>query len=448
MTRSATPALIIGLAMALLLPASGQAVPVLSVGSATGQPGTTVDVPISFANDSNIVALQMDVLFDPAEVTAGVPVIGPGVVTDHEIDSSLVAAGQLRIIIYSPTSTILASGDVAVIPFTLAVSVVAPVPLDLANQQYVQAFAVIVAGSTTDGVIGLGPPCVPGDVFPDGLGDELTNLLDVVHTRRKILANSPRNARDLGCGNQFPGDIVCQEGSGIKHWCARPDAFFSLGDLIVLRRIVLRIYTVTCAGCAPRGGVPEPYVPGDVAPRGATNGIVDVADVVTALRVSVGLETATPDERAKADVAPSLRQGALTLAQGNGSIDVADVVLMLRTAVGLEQLAWPQRRLAVRLDTPSPHVAFSAAVTGWPEWAEPVAAESPQCAAADVPLEVAGSRWAAICVADPVVSSGPADLLTITFRGPRVDVAGLALELQLAGPDMALVPGQASLLAR
>ena len=205
---------------------------------------------------------------------------------------------------------------------------------------------------------------------------------------------------------------------------------------------------VTCSGCAPRGALPPVYVPGDVAPRGAPNGVVDISDVVTALRVSVGLESATPEEHAKADVAPSLRQGMLTLAQGNGSIDVGDVVLMLRAAVGLEQLAWPERRLAVHLDTTSPHVACSAAITGWPAWAEPVAAASPRCAPADVPLEVAGSRWGAVCVSDPLEGSGPADILTITFRGPRVDVSSLRLELQLAGPGMVLVPGQASLAAR
>lgn len=448
MSRSAAPTLLLCLVVALLDPASGQALPALSVGAASGLPGTTVDVPIEFVNDSDIVALQFDVLFDPAEATAGVPAIGPDVLTGHDIDSNLVAPGQLRIIIYSTNSDVLASGVVAVIPFTPAVTVVAPVPLAPANVQYVQAFAVIVPGSSAGGEIGLGPPCVPGDIFPDGVGDELANLLDIVNARRKLLTNAPRNARDLSCGNQFPGDIVCQEGSGIKHWCARPDAFFSLGDFIVLRRIVLQVYAVTCAGCAPRGGAPEPYVPGDVAPRGATNGMVDVADVVTALRVSVGLDAATPEEIAKADVAPSLRQAALTLARGDGSIDVADVVLMLRAAVGLEQLAWPERRLAVRLDSATQHVAFSAAVTGWPAWAEPLGAASPQCAPDDVELEVAGSRWGAICVADPVVSVGPADILTITFRGPRVDAASLALELQLAGPGMVLVPGQASLVAR
>ena len=151
MTRSAV------LAVALaLLPVVAQAAPALSVGAATGNPGTTVDVPIAFVNDSDIVALQFDVVFDPAEATAGVAVIGPDVVSGHDIDSNLVAPGQLRVILFSTNSDVLSSGDIALIPFTLGAGVTAPVPLALTNVQYVQAFAVIAPGSATGGVIGLG----------------------------------------------------------------------------------------------------------------------------------------------------------------------------------------------------------------------------------------------------------------------------------------------------
>jgi Zn-dependent metalloprotease len=78
---------------------------------------------------------------------------------------------------------------------------------------------------------------------------------------------------------------------------------------------------------------------GDVAPRGATDGVVNVADVVLALRFAVALDAPTPDERRRADVTPfdTIAPGPPPLVRPvpDGRIDVADVVLLLRVAVGL-----------------------------------------------------------------------------------------------------------------
>ena len=83
---------------------------------------------------------------------------------------------------------------------------------------------------------------------------------------------------------------------------------------------------------------------GDVAPTGGDD-MVDIADVVRALRASVGLDSLGEAELHDGDVSPARRAGELLIVTGNGILDVADVVLLLRAAVGLERLAWPERRL-------------------------------------------------------------------------------------------------------
>ena len=78
---------------------------------------------------------------------------------------------------------------------------------------------------------------------------------------------------------------------------------------------------------------------GDVAPRGAPNGIVNIGDVVRALRFAVGLEVPTAAELRRANVAPANvapgvpNVAAPTLA-GQARVDVADVVLVLQASVG------------------------------------------------------------------------------------------------------------------
>jgi hypothetical protein len=90
-------------------------------------------------------------------------------------------------------------------------------------------------------------------------------------------------------------------------------------------------------GC---GAVAPSHVLGDLAPRGAPDERISVADVVVALRLAVQLDTPTADEMVTGDVAP----GAVTepwttppvfTASPNGSIDVGDAVVILRAAVGL-----------------------------------------------------------------------------------------------------------------
>jgi hypothetical protein len=85
----------------------------------------------------------------------------------------------------------------------------------------------------------------------------------------------------------------------------------------------------------------------DVAPAGAVDGLVTVADTVRLLHFAVLTERPTPDEARRADVAPSLRLDAgtpelvLPRLEPPSEIDVSDVVLCLRVAVELSAIDGP-----------------------------------------------------------------------------------------------------------
>lgn len=87
------------------------------------------------------------------------------------------------------------------------------------------------------------------------------------------------------------------------------------------------------------------FVWGDIAPRGAPDGLVNVSDAVLALRFTVQLETPSEEELRRGNVVPvevihgsGLLVPTLTVPR---TIDVGDVVAIMRTAVGLQSYAAP-----------------------------------------------------------------------------------------------------------
>jgi uncharacterized repeat protein (TIGR02543 family) len=86
--------------------------------------------------------------------------------------------------------------------------------------------------------------------------------------------------------------------------------------------------TANCTVTAAFSLIPPPVYPsGDIT----GDGQVDVSDALKVLRIVVGLVTATPEEKTKADVAP-LENGKPS---PDGVIDIADALLILQKAVGL-----------------------------------------------------------------------------------------------------------------
>jgi large repetitive protein len=61
------------------------------------------------------------------------------------------------------------------------------------------------------------------------------------------------------------------------------------------------------------------------------DGLVNIQDAMTVLRMAVGLDQVTPEALAHADVAPLVNG----VPHPDGKIDVGDVLIILRKVVGL-----------------------------------------------------------------------------------------------------------------
>jgi hypothetical protein len=431
-----------GLAGLLLLAVAARATaaPDLVVGAASGSPGATVTVPVTFTTNGTAVAFQLDVLFPAADLAAGVPARGPAIAaTDHALTTNVVAPGRLRLILTSNTLQLLPSGVAIEVPFTIAAAASAGVkalPIDRA--EVVNAAAVrlqptsLVAGSVTVIV-----DCVPGDIAPTGVGDGVLNLQDFVIGRRKLLGIVAAHARDAACGDLAPGAVSCDRATGTDDWCAPGDDVFSIADVVVLRRLLLEVIGLSCAACAPRTA--PPAGPGDVAPPGG-DGRVDVADAVVALRWATGLEAPSDEARTRADVAPAAMGG---VGPGDGRLDVADVVLVLRAATGHATLAWPERELELVLEGPGPLEALVARVAGWPAEARLVDVAVAGCDGAGSGVDVGDGRWGLACSSDTGAIPGPVRLV-VRYRGPApVDLPSgsvVAEGIEYGDPDLQPVP--------
>jgi PKD repeat protein len=103
------------------------------------------------------------------------------------------------------------------------------------------------------------------------------------------------------------------------------------GGSTTLIRAAILLPTTSTSDC-PTG------VLGDIAPPPDGNGRLDIGDPVIALRISVGLEVATPEMIARGDVAPGVREGLIHHVHGNGVIDIGDAVVLLQAVTELIRL--------------------------------------------------------------------------------------------------------------
>ncbi len=107
----------------------------LSVGTARGFPGQTVEVPVSLrygTNDPrNVVALQADVGYE-APATPGTAV-GGSALQGHLLRTRETAAGTQRLLTYALNNAVMSNGVVATIPFTIAPGTRSNVRLTLDN---------------------------------------------------------------------------------------------------------------------------------------------------------------------------------------------------------------------------------------------------------------------------------------------------------------------------
>jgi hypothetical protein len=237
---------------------------------------------------------------------------------------------------------------------------------------------------------------------------------------------------------------------GADSFCTTGNGQFQLGDIVVLRRLLLEVQELSCATCAPQTSPSAGHVPADVAPRGRPNGLVDIADVVVLLRMAVGLDAPTPEELLRADIAPAVHEQGGPAVGGDGEVNIGDVVLGLRASVRLETLRWQERELAFHVDAPVGYVAFMAAVIGWPAWAALSGEERAECLGdGELSLEASGDRVGVTCVTDPRVVSGPGDAAAIRYRAPKaVGISSLSLRSELVDSALETIPTSVRMVAR
>jgi PKD repeat protein len=292
---------------------------------------------------------------------------------------------------------------------------------------------------------GCAPDCMPGDIFPEG-GDGVVDLRDYRAARRKAHHRELVDEWDLRCGDLAPGAVTCRVRRAANFWCPAPDGRLRPKDANVIKKIARGGLVVGCAFCeVPEEPTAVPFVPGDLAPMGAVDGVVTVGDVVFALRVAVGLNSAEGDQLVRGDVAPKGAEEGGSVAGGDGAIDIADVVAILDAAAGVETLRWPRRELEVAV----PSDAWLAAIvelSSWPAWATVVSAEAAECLEAedaDV-LEFEDGVVAVSCVADLPAGLGRQPFARVVYRaaGP-VDVAALGVQAAWLDGSLEEVTGEA-----
>jgi len=157
------------LAWVLVLPSLVSAERSLVVGMVSSSPGAAATVPVTFTNDGTVVGLQFDVSYDPS-VLSLTGISGGGAVVDHVIESNVVIAGQLRIVVHSPTNAALASGTLLSLGFDVDIAASGFAPL---------APSTVVLG---DQVATMRPPTSLQsggvDVVPDGCGSLNVEQID------------------------------------------------------------------------------------------------------------------------------------------------------------------------------------------------------------------------------------------------------------------------------
>jgi hypothetical protein len=109
---------LIALAM-LFLPGMAAAAPLIAIAATNGVPGTTVQVPVLLATDTNLLSAEFDLRFNSKSLTASPPVAGDAV-ADHMVASCEVKSGVLRVAINSFSHAQLKDGVLVFVPMTIA----------------------------------------------------------------------------------------------------------------------------------------------------------------------------------------------------------------------------------------------------------------------------------------------------------------------------------------
>ena len=139
-----------------LLPQTRAATSLL-ISPTRGQPGVSVPVPLTLLGETNVVAFQADVLFDPAKISPGNAVAGAAT-AHHLVASSDPAPGIKRVLCYSLASEAITDGILARLNFAIAPGLTDnAVRLSLSNVVLVTASAGVVSAVHGNGLIVIHP---------------------------------------------------------------------------------------------------------------------------------------------------------------------------------------------------------------------------------------------------------------------------------------------------
>ncbi|MEM7249418.1 MAG: hypothetical protein AAF533_29175 [Acidobacteriota bacterium] len=413
----------------------------LSVGNVQVPASGTIEVPIILTPATDATAFQVD-LTHPAGFVAGTPILGPGA-ADHEAHVEVIDGTTVRLLVFSRTNALLGAGVSALVPFT-----VPPATPDGDFDLMPTLPEVVGPGAVVHGGVSLGDgtieviPCFLGDLHPDGAGDAQLDLGDYVQALAQVRGGGVASVRYTDCGGLAPGSLFCS-GSVVENWCpqAGADGSFDIDDALALRRVVAGVRRISCEPCNGTGVAPAPVpIAGDVT----GDDLLNIADVVELLRISVGLVVPTADQELVGDIAPADLVADVTEVEGDDAIDIADVVMGLRGSVGLITLDWSEQRLIVSMPGVAPFAAFSARVSGLPDGVGIPTVEDLPAGCVDASGESGfdgyGDTWAVTCVSSgPDITGVSGTVATFVYRGPQqVDPASITFAFEMI--DATFVP--------
>ena len=95
----------------------GSAAPTLKLSEGSGEPGNNATIRLSIENNDSVVAFQVDLNFDPGELTQ--PRVTPDLALGrHAVDFHEISPGLLRVFIFSDSNELVArEGGLAAVRF-------------------------------------------------------------------------------------------------------------------------------------------------------------------------------------------------------------------------------------------------------------------------------------------------------------------------------------------
>jgi hypothetical protein len=146
---------------------SSYCAPQVSIGSNSGVPGASVSLPSSLSSDTNIVAVQYDIIFNPATLSSTGADTG-GAQPNHVVATALLNQATRRVVLYSPSNVSLTNGLLANLVFSIATNAppgVSSVLITNAIFANAQAAQIQPAGLTSGFVLTLAAPARFGSIL-------------------------------------------------------------------------------------------------------------------------------------------------------------------------------------------------------------------------------------------------------------------------------------------